>query len=207
MQNETILYLASASPRRREILEKAGYQPVIVPADADESSVRFVPGDPCGYVKALAKLKNDAARLQLSGCTEGIVLTADTVVVSDDSTPPLGKPRDRTEAVRMLSSLSGRTHRVITGVMLCDLADPANISLFSVSTEVRFRSLPEDEIAAYCDSPEPYDKAGGYGIQGAACIFVDSLCGDYYNVVGLPVCRVHEEILRMTAGKSSPDRK
>ena len=191
------IYLASASPRRREILTKAGYAPVIFPADADEGAVSFVPGDPDGYVRALAKLKNDAAYTALRDRGEGIVLTADTVVVSSDDLPPLGKPHDRDEAVRMLSSLSGRAHRVITGVMLRDLADAEKCSLFSVSTEVHFRTLSDEEIARYCDTDEPYDKAGGYGIQGAACIFVSRLNGDYYNVVGLPVCRVHEELLRL----------
>jgi len=196
---EKTLYLASASPRRREILEKAGYRPVIVPADADESSVRFLPGDPCGYVQSLAKLKNDAAYEALKDRAEGIILTADTVVVFDDDHVPLGKPRDYDDAVQMLTSLSGRTHRVITGVMLRDLSSGTKTALFSVSTEVIFRELSEEEIAAYCRSTEPYDKAGGYGIQGAACIFVSALSGDYYNVVGLPVCRVHEEIMKMRA--------
>lgn len=196
MTNKTI-YLASASPRRREIMEKAGYKPEIIAVDADESTVKFIPGDPCGYVKSLAKLKNDAAFEILKDRSEGIILTADTVVVSSDSEPPLGKPHDRDDAVRMLSSLSGNVHRVITGVMLRDIASPDHISLFAVSTEVHFRKLSHDEILHYCDSGEPYDKAGGYGIQGAACIFVEQLVGDYYNVVGLPVCRVHEEIMKM----------
>lgn len=196
MTNKTI-YLASASPRRREIMEKAGYTPEIIAVDADESSVKFIPGDPCGYVKALAKLKNDAAYGLLKDRPDGILLTADTVVVSSDDEPPLGKPHDRDDAVRMLTSLSGNVHRVITGVMLRDTANPDSISHFAVSTEVHFRTLSDAEIARYCDSGEPYDKAGGYGIQGAACIFVEQIIGDYYNVVGLPVCRVHEEIMKM----------
>ncbi len=188
------LYLASASPRRREILETAGYRPVIVKAPADESEVSFLPGDPEGYVKALAQLKNRAAYALLSDKTEGILLTADTVVVSSDKEIPLGKPHDREQAVAMLSSLSGRSHRVITGVMVQDLACPEHYALFAESTRVFFRPLTAEEIATYCDTPEPYDKAGGYGIQGAASLFVSRLEGDYFNVVGLPICRTHEAI-------------
>ena len=120
MINKTI-YLASASPRRREILETAGLTPVIIRADADESEVSFVPGHPGEYVMALAKLKNDAAVHDNPGLCDGIILTADTVVVGDDMLPPLGKPKDHDDAVRMLRSLSGRSHRVLTGVMIRDL--------------------------------------------------------------------------------------
>ncbi len=193
------LYLASASPRRREILETAGYCPVIVPAPANEREISFIPGDPEGYVMALARLKNSAAYGLLQDETEGILLTADTVVVSSDTEMPLGKPQNRDRAIAMLSSLSGRSHRVITGVMVQDLACPQHFSLFAESTRVFFRSLTAEEIADYCDTSEPYDKAGGYGIQGAASLFVSRLEGDYFNVVGLPVCRVHEEIKGLMA--------
>ena len=114
----TKIYLASASPRRREILETAGYSPVIIKADADESEVVFKPGHPEEYVMALAKLKNDAASVEFD--EHGVIITADTVVVGDDMLPPLGKPKSREEAVNMLTSLSGRSHRVLTGVMLRD---------------------------------------------------------------------------------------
>lgn len=193
------IYLASASPRRREIMEKAGYQPEIISVNADESTVAFTPGDPCSYVKMLAKLKNDAAYELLKKRSNGLLLTADTVVCSSDFEPPLGKPHDKEDAVRMLHALSGNVHRVITGVMLRNIAVPSRTSLFSVTTEVHFCELSDEEIYRYCDSGEPYDKAGGYGIQGAACIFVKQLVGDYYNVVGLPICRVHEEIVKMLA--------
>ena len=191
MINERI-FLASASPRRREILETAGFHPIIIKADADESEIPYTPGHPEEYVKALARLKNDAALRDNPELEDGIILTADTVVVGDDMLPPLGKPKNREDAVHMLRSLSGRSHRVLTGVMLRD-TKTGFASLFCQSTEVYFRELSDEEILRYCDSGEPYDKAGGYGIQGKACVFVESFCGDYFNVVGLPICRVYEE--------------
>ena len=190
----TKIYLASASPRRREILETAGYSPVIIKADADESKVVFKPGHPEEYVMALAKLKNDAASVESD--EHGVIITADTVVVGDDMLPPLGKPKSREEAVKMLTSLSGRSHRVLTGVMLRD-THTNKTSLFAVSTDVHFRALSAEEIEEYCSTDEPYDKAGGYGIQGKACVFVSAISGDYFNVVGLPVCRVSEELKKL----------
>lgn len=191
---KTKIILASASPRRREILENAGYEPELLPAEADESSVKYN-GDPCEYVKALAKLKNDAA---YKSCTakEGIILSADTVVVSTDAKTPLGKPHSVEEAEKIIKSLSGKPHKVVTGVMLRDIQS-GNTSVFAEETEVEFRELLSDEIKSYCATSEPYDKAGAYGIQGSACVFVRRIIGDYYNVVGLPICRVHEELCRL----------
>lgn len=194
----TTLYLASASPRRREILETAGFTPVIIKAEADESEIEYVPGQPEMYVKNLARLKNDGALRDNPELKSGIILTADTVVVGDDMLPPLGKPKDHDDAVRMLRSLSARSHRVMTGVMLRDI-ESGESAVFCQSTAVHFRSLSDEEIENYCASPEPYDKAGGYGIQGKACIFVSAIEGDYFNVVGLPVCRVYEELLDLQA--------
>ena len=188
--------LASASPRRREILETAGFSPVIIKADANESEVVFTPGHPEKYVMALAKLKNDAAMHDNPELSDGVIITADTVVVGDDMLPPLGKPKSHEEAVNMLTSLSGRSHRVLTGVMLRD-THTNRTSLFAVSTDVHFRTLCAEEIEEYCSTDEPYDKAGGYGIQGKACVFVSSISGDYFNVVGLPVCRVSEELRKL----------
>lgn len=191
---KTKIILASASPRRREILETAGYKPIIQACSADEDSVKYS-GDPCGYVMALAKLKNDAA---YEHCTEkdGILLSADTVVVCDDAKTPLGKPHSHEEAAAMMQTLSGRTHKVVTGVMLRDLSS-GKTAVFAEVTEVKFRRLTAEEIEEYCSTDEPYDKAGGYGIQGSACVFVEGINGDYYNVVGLPVCRVHSEIAQL----------
>lgn len=196
MINKTI-YLASASPRRREILETAGFSPVIIKADADESVIEYIPGQPEMYVQKLARLKNDSAVHDNPELKNGIILTADTVVVDDYMLPPLGKPKDHDDAVRMLRSLSGRSHFVMTGVMLRDI-ESGKSAAFSVSTSVHFRSLSDEEIENYCSGNEPYDKAGGYGIQGKACVFVSSIEGDYFNVVGLPVCRVYEELLRFS---------
>ncbi|MBR4000562.1 MAG: septum formation protein Maf [Clostridia bacterium] len=199
--NNTILYLASASPRRREILETAGFSPVIIKAEADESEIKYIPGEPELYVKKLARLKNEAALTSNPALGRGIILTADTVVVGDDQIEPLGKPKTYEEAVNMLRSLSGRSHRVMTGVMLRDI-ESGHSSLFAETTHVHFRNLSEEEIEKYCSGSEPYDKAGGYGIQGKACVFVSSIDGDYFNVVGLPVSRVYEELLKLQSMKN-----
>ena len=204
MINKTI-YLASASPRRREILETAGFSPVIIKASADESEIKYIPGQPEVYVQNLARLKNDGAVRDNPELKSGIILTADTVVSGDDMLPPLGKPKNHDDAVRMLRSLSGRSHRVLTGVMLRDI-ESGKSSVFSVSTTVHFRSLSDEEIENYCSGNEPYDKAGGYGIQGKACIFVSSLDGDYFNVVGLPICRVYEELASAFTERNQSER-
>lgn len=193
----TKIILASASPRRRELLEKAGYEPKILLCGADESTVKY-DDDPYSYVMALARLKNDAA-YESCGEKDGILLSADTIVVLPDTQhtdTPLGKPHSREEAIGMITQLSGRTHRVITGVMLRSLSSGKEV-IFAETTEVTFRELSDCEIEEYCGTDEPYDKAGGYGIQGGACIFVKSIAGDYCNVVGLPICRVHEELLKL----------
>lgn len=202
----TKIILASASPRRRELLEKAGYEPKILLCGADESTVKY-DGDPYSYVMALARLKNDAA-YESCGENDGILLSADTIVVLPDEsintrsiyarciTRPLGKPHSREEAIDMITRLSGRTHKVITGVMLRSLSSGKEV-IFAETTDVTFRELSDCEIEEYCGTDEPYDKAGGYGIQGGACIFVKSIAGDYCNVVGLPICRVHEELLKL----------
>ena len=195
MEKKTI-YLASASPRRREILTTAGFSPVIIKADADESSVKFTKNEADAYVMALARLKNEAAVRDNKNITSGIIITADTVVVGDEAQSPLGKPKSHEDAVAMLKSLSGRSHRVITGVMLTDI-ESGKSSLFAESTEVIFRTLSDEEIEEYCSGNEPYDKAGGYGIQGKASVFVKAIVGDYFNVVGLPVCRVYKEIRQL----------
>ena len=117
--------------------------------------------------------------------TEDVVIAADTIVVCDDCI--LGKPTDRADAIRMLKMLSGRTHQVMTGVTVL-YADRE--AVFTEVTDVTFRAMSDKEICRYVDSGEPMDKAGAYGIQGGAALFAQSLCGDYYNVMGLPVCRL-----------------
>ena len=191
------LILASGSPRRHEILNQAGLFHRVLTAPADESAVPFPAGHPEQYVMALAELKNRAvARAYPDEAANAVILSADTVVWSPEWGLPLGKPKDRDDAVRMLEALSGKSHEVITGVMLRD-GRSGRESLFSETTEVFFRELGREEILRYADSGDPMDKAGAYGIQSGACVFVRGIRGDYFNVVGLPVCRVAEELRRL----------
>ncbi len=173
------LVLASASPRRREILRRAGIPFRARPTGVDEA-VRA--GEtPRRHVRRLAREKAQAA-----GRPGETVLGADTVVVIDNQI--LGKPRNAPDAARMLRLLSGRVHRVLTGLYLLT---PDGSRTEVVETRVWFRRLTRAEIAAYVASGEPFDKAGAYAIQGLASKFVERIDGCYYNVVGLPVLRVY----------------
>lgn len=169
------LILASASPRRSALLLGAGIEFERCPADIDESRLpEEVPDD---YVVRLARAK---ARAAWRAGTRS--LGADTVVVLDSAV--LGKPRDAPEAERMLASLSGRSHRVLTGVALFD---GTTVETHCEVTEVQFRKLTATEIASYVATGEPLDKAGAYAIQGGAAKFVERIDGSYSNVVGLPI--------------------
>ena len=153
--------------------------PIIAPADADESVFSgLAPGE---MVVALAELKAEASAKNFPG--DHIVIGSDTVVVADGAV--CGKPRSREEAEEMIASLSGRSHTVLTG--LCVLQ--GNIKkTFLGKAEVWFRELSKSEISGYCRTNEPYDKAGAYGIQGLAAAFAEKIDGDYYSIVGLPLC-------------------
>jgi len=176
------LVLASNSPRRRELLEQAGMPYVSDPADVDESLLPGEKPDEYALRLALAKAIETSRRY-----TEGLVLGADTIVVAGGDI--MGKPVSREDAVRMLTILSGRAHRVLTGVAIVDAATGKSETSVE-STEVRFRELSEDEIDAYAATGEPMDKAGAYGIQGRASVFVEGITGCFFNVVGLPLARV-----------------
>jgi len=175
------LVLASASPRRVELLRAAGYQPVVVPAHLDETGL---PGEtPAAHVVRLARAKADAIAARYPAAA---VLGADTVVAIDDEM--LGKPRDDDDARRMLERLSGRAHRVYTGVALAVGPDMrAQVAM----SEVTMASLSPAEIQWYIASGESRDKAGAYAIQGLASRYVTSIQGSYSNVVGLPVAVVY----------------
>ncbi|PVY70749.1 septum formation protein [Tamilnaduibacter salinus] len=171
------LILASASPRRRDLLHQIGLTFSVAPVDIDES---HRPGEPASdYVERLAREKAEAGYRQHPGHR---VLGSDTTVVLDGE--PLGKPVDRNDALDMLRRLSGREHEVLTGVAL---ARPEGTGSRQVSTRVCFRELSEDEMVAYWETGEPVDKAGGYGIQGRGGVFVSAIEGSYSNVVGLPL--------------------
>ena len=175
------LILASASPRRAELLTAAGIQFEVVHADADEQPLANE--GPERLVTRLAKAK---ATLVLQRHAGRVVLAADTAVVVDQHL--LGKPADRAAASSMLRLLSGRVHRVLTGVAL---ASESIMRVELEETRVRFAALAEEEIAWYVSSGEPMDKAGAYAIQGLASRFVESIEGSYRNVVGLPVALVY----------------
>ena len=177
------IYLASASPRRREILVSLGFQPVLLASEIDET---VQPGEAVAdYVARMARQKNAAAR-QLAA-QRGLalaqpLLSADTVVALDNAI--LGKPRDAAHARELLESLSGREHQVWTAV--CVSLGGQTLEAAQRS-DVRFKELSEQEIAAYIASGEPLDKAGAYGIQGIGGVFVAHLSGSFSGVMGLPV--------------------
>lgn len=171
------IILASASPRRRELLKFITEDFTVRVSDAEEVTDPALSAEET--VKSLAVIKGEAVA---EGFPEDTVISADTIVVLDGEI--LGKPKDEEDAFRMLSSLSGRTHEVFTGV--CVLHSGRRL-VFAERTEVSFFPLSEDEIRAYIATGEPADKAGAYGIQGKGCTLVKAISGDYNNVVGLPV--------------------
>ena len=191
MINRRII-LASGSPRRHEIMGLAHIPHEILTADADEHSIKFEAGKPEEYVLSIAGLKNAAVCEKLAG-ESAVVISADTIVYDPVTDSPIGKPKDADDARRILKSLSGGVHQVITGVVIRDTAD-GHTSMFAEVTEVHFKKLSSDEIDAYVDSGDPLDKAGAYGMQNGGCIFVKGIVGDYFNVVGLPICRLNEEL-------------
>ncbi|HLB25983.1 MAG TPA: Maf family protein [Nitrospirota bacterium] len=175
------IILASASPRRSELLAQAGIKFVVDPAHVDESRL---PGErPEDYAVRAAL---DKARATADRHGSGIVMGADTIVVVDGEI--LGKPGGRDEARQMLSRISGRTHTVMTGVALVDAATGRSATGFE-ATEVTIRRLAPEEIEEYVDSGEPMDKAGAYGIQGRFAVYVEGVRGCFFNVVGLPLSR------------------
>lgn len=173
------MILASGSPRRRELLSLFGIPFTIQAADIDETmDPTAAPEEEVARVsrcKAMAILRNP----------EDVVIAADTIVVCKGKI--LGKPHSREEAERMLELLSGREHQVMTG---CTVLAGAQQRTFTEITTLHFRPMHPEEIRRYVDSGEPMDKAGAYGIQGGAALFCTGMEGDYYNVMGLPVCRL-----------------
>ena len=187
------LILASGSPRRKELLGLFGIPFVIRAADIDET---MDPGQaPFDGVARVSRLKALAVPRE----QDDIVIAADTIVVCEGRV--LGKPHSREEAVRMLTALSGRDHQVMTG---CTVVRGEAIQTFTEVTDLHFRPLSEAEIIRYVDSGEPMDKAGAYGIQGGAALFCEKIVGDYYNVMGLPVCRLGQ-VLRKFAPEIMED--
>lgn len=184
---EPFVYLASASPRRRELLEQIAAPYRVLSVDVDE---RMLPHEaPEVYVLRAALDKARAGWRSLDPRVRGPVLGADTAVVIDGQV--LGKPRDRAHGLDMLARLSGRSHHVLTGVALVADDGEREASRLSVST-VTFRPLGEAERAVYWDTGEPADKAGGYAVQGRAAVFIARLEGSYSGVMGLPLYETAE---------------
>ncbi len=179
MKNKVIL--ASASPRRKELLKVIVKEFEIIPSNTDETVPDNVSA--CETAEYLAVLKAKAIGKKYPQCT---VIGADTCVVVENMI--LGKPNNKAEARQMMELLSGKTHKVITG---CAIAENDMATSFSVVTQVEFYDLNPNEIEEYINTEEPYDKAGGYGIQGKASLFVKGIKGDYFNVVGLPVAELY----------------
>lgn len=171
--------LASASPRRRELLEQIGLSFTVAPVDVDETP--FPDERPDHYVERLARQKAEDG-LARADDPNSLVIGSDTTVVCEDRI--MGKPANEPEAAEMLRLLSGRTHKVMTAIAL---AGEYGCYARLVVTEVRFREISDEEIKAYWQTGEPADKAGGYGIQGRGAVFVDGLWGSYSAVVGLPL--------------------
>jgi septum formation protein len=189
--NHGTIILASASPRRTELMALAGIQFTVVPADICED---VLPGElPADHVIRLSREKADAVAATNAG---RFFIGADTIVALDGAI--LGKPADAADAMRMLSGLSGRDHEVITGFTVFDKVSGVHISR-SVCTEVTFKKLEEQEIAAYIATGCPMDKAGAYAIQGGAVHFVRSINGSYTNVIGLPMTELYEVLQTMQA--------
>ncbi len=182
------IILASNSPRRRSLLERAGLRFAVIPSRIPEGDPRDIP--PERYVRELAKAKAlDVARSH----PDSWVIGADTVVVVDGAV--LGKPASKEDARRMLHRLSGRTHEVWTGFCICRRAD-GRLFADTVRTFVQFKDLAPAEIDWYIGTGEPFDKAGAYAIQGIGTFLVRRIEGSYTNVVGLPVCEVIEILIR-----------
>lgn len=185
------IILASASPRRKELLAKAGISFTVIPAAGEEKRTSE---DPREAVQQLARDKAEWVAQSLAECEEGtLVIGSDTIVVFENRI--LGKPKDRRDAAETLEKLQGNTHQVYTGVTVLERKAGKWVEhTFFESTDVTFYPVSREEIQDYIATGEPMDKAGSYGIQGLFGIYVKGICGDYNNVVGLPVARLFHEM-------------
>lgn len=198
------MILASASPRRRELLEGLGLTLDVQPADIDET--RLEGEHPKDLVLRLAHEKAWHVLEHMGIGSDGFLLAADTIVWMGDEA--LGKPEDDEDARKMLLDLSNRTHHVSTGVSLLYRPEhewAVREASFVETTDVTFHDLTDEQIDAYVRSGECSDKAGAYAIQGTGRLLVAGINGDYANVVGLPVCRVVREMARLSAGNDAED--
>lgn len=182
-------YLASASPRRAELLKQVGIDHEVIIPDVEEKIDQDLPPGQLAVLLASLKARAVADRLN-----KGLVLAADTLVIHNNKA--IGKPRDRAEAREMLQFLSGDHHLVITGLCIINLDEGREASSFS-ETKVWMKKLAAETIDCYVESDEPLDKAGAYGIQGRAALFIEKIEGCYFNVVGLPLSLL-DDLLKQT---------
>jgi septum formation protein len=189
------IVLASASPRRAEILRTVGWPFDTLPVDIDET--RRADENAIDYVQRLAREKADAAAARLPAST---ILAADTTVTIDDHI--LEKPADAADAVRMLRLLNNRWHKVMTGVAIINHETSRTIVAHE-ETEVKFAAMSDEEIVWYVNTGEPTDKAGAYAIQGLGARFIEEIKGDYFNVVGLPIRLVYEVFVESSTRKEN----
>ena len=203
------IILASASPRRKELLEQIGLEFEIIPAKGEEVITKTAPHE---VVMELSRQKALEVAGMVSGFSENhdeimtpqdmLVIGADTVVAAQNTSGAmeiLGKPKDEADAYRMLSMLSGKAHAVYTGVTLVflDKNGKAGAYSFFEKTEVHMREMSDSEIKRYIATGEPSDKAGAYGIQGKCAVYIEKIDGDYNNVVGLPVSAIYAELKKL----------
>ncbi len=191
------IILASASPRRRELLEQIGMTFEVIPSDIEEKTKSHIP---CEVVMELSCMKamDIFEKLPLERRESAIVTGADTVVALEERM--MGKPADEKQAREMLSLLQGKTHQVYTGVTMVwqKNGQPPSRCTFYEKTDVRMYPMSEEEICRYVETGEPMDKAGAYAIQGRCAAFIKEIRGDFYNVVGLPVGRFCQEIKKIS---------
>ncbi|MBD5146967.1 MAG: septum formation protein Maf [Ruminococcus sp.] len=183
--------LASASPRRKELMGYIVPRFEIIPADVDETLPKEIPAEKSAEFLAVKKAEHISAQYP-----ESIVIGSDTVVVVDGEI--LGKPADEADAYRMLTKLSGKVHTVITGVCI---SQGEKKKSFSEATRVEFYPLSEEEIRGYIATGDPMDKAGAYGIQGEGCVLIKGIEGDFFTVMGLPAARLKRELAGFTSMK------
>lgn len=184
------LILASASPRRKELLGKIGLEFEIIPAKGEEVVTKKLPWE---VVEELSFQKaKEIADMQTEEC---IVIGSDTIVAKEEKI--MGKPKDEADAYQMLSEIAGNVHQVYTGVTLIRTGKDPKVITFAEKTDVHLYPMSDDEIHAYIATKDPMDKAGAYGIQGDFAIHVKGIEGDYYNVVGLPIGKVYQELKQL----------
>ena len=185
------IILGSASPRRKELLSQIGIEFTVAVSNKEEHYISTRPEE---IVKELALMKADNVASEMGNLTDTVVIGADTVVVLGDRI--LGKPADEADAYAMIDSLQGRAHQVYTGTALLVYDEKGSRKVISnaVRTDVYVHEMNEQEIKDYIKSKEPMDKAGAYGIQGRFAAYIDKIEGDYYNVVGLPISYLYQQL-------------